>query len=184
MDGFVPACSVVSNFYDSMDCSPPGSSVHGTSQARVIDWVAISSLWGIFPIQGSNLHLLRLLHYRWILYHWVTRETRIHLQVIFEAVGKKSFWNNKLLFLCRQFCGLLFGGTNLWWFVLLGSHSHWWSLVRAGVHGLLGTWPHSRTWVAGKWAKLCLYLLIFLIAHNTAWALPPFRSTRAFWPVV
>ena len=25
-----------------MDCSPPGSSVHGVSQARVLEWVAIS----------------------------------------------------------------------------------------------------------------------------------------------
>ena len=25
-----------------MDCSPPGSSVHGTSQARILEWVAIS----------------------------------------------------------------------------------------------------------------------------------------------
>ena len=28
-------------FCDSMDCSPPGSSVHGILQARVLDWVAI-----------------------------------------------------------------------------------------------------------------------------------------------
>ena len=27
-----------------MDCSLPGSSVHGVSQARVLEWVAISSL--------------------------------------------------------------------------------------------------------------------------------------------
>ena len=27
---------------DPMDCSPPGSSVHGTSQARLLEWVAIS----------------------------------------------------------------------------------------------------------------------------------------------
>ena len=27
---------------DPMDCSPPGSSVHGTSQARILEWVAIS----------------------------------------------------------------------------------------------------------------------------------------------
>ena len=27
---------------DSMDSSPPGSSVHGTLQARIQDWVAIS----------------------------------------------------------------------------------------------------------------------------------------------
>ena len=27
---------------DPMDCSPPGSSVHGISQARILEWVAIS----------------------------------------------------------------------------------------------------------------------------------------------
>ena len=27
---------------DSRDCSPPGSSVHGISQARILGWVAIS----------------------------------------------------------------------------------------------------------------------------------------------
>ena len=29
-----------------MDCSPPGSSVHGTLQARILEWVAISSSRG------------------------------------------------------------------------------------------------------------------------------------------
>ena len=28
--------------FDSMDCSPPGSSVHGIFQAKVLEWVAIS----------------------------------------------------------------------------------------------------------------------------------------------
>ena len=27
---------------DPMDCSPPGFSVHGISQARILEWVAIS----------------------------------------------------------------------------------------------------------------------------------------------
>ena len=27
---------------DPMDCSPPGSSVHGVSQARILEWVPIS----------------------------------------------------------------------------------------------------------------------------------------------
>ena len=27
---------------DPMDCSPPGSSVHGISQTRILEWVAIS----------------------------------------------------------------------------------------------------------------------------------------------
>ena len=29
---------------DPMDCSPPGSSVHGIFQARVLEWVAIAVL--------------------------------------------------------------------------------------------------------------------------------------------
>ena len=35
-------CLVVSDC-NRMDCSPPGSSVHGISQARILEWVAISS---------------------------------------------------------------------------------------------------------------------------------------------
>jgi len=36
-----------------MDCSAPGSSVHGSSQARVLEWVAMSSR-GIFWTQGQT----------------------------------------------------------------------------------------------------------------------------------
>ena len=35
-------CSVVSNSCDPMDYSPPGSSVHRISPARILEWVAIS----------------------------------------------------------------------------------------------------------------------------------------------
>ena len=41
----VPACSVSKlcpTLCDPMDCSPLGSSVHGISQARILEWVAIS----------------------------------------------------------------------------------------------------------------------------------------------
>ena len=60
---------------EPMDCSPPGSSVHGIFQARVLEWGAIafstgvgshSLLQGIFLAQGSNPGLP---HCRWILYH-------------------------------------------------------------------------------------------------------------------
>ena len=34
------------NSYVPMDCSPPNSSVHGISQARILEWVAISSSRG------------------------------------------------------------------------------------------------------------------------------------------
>ena len=51
-------------FCDPMDCSPPGSSVHGIFQARILEWVAITFSWG--SSQGSNPDLL---HCRQSLYH-------------------------------------------------------------------------------------------------------------------
>ena len=36
---------------DPMDCSLPGSSVHGIFQARVLEWVAIA--FSIFMIRGT-----------------------------------------------------------------------------------------------------------------------------------
>ena len=47
-----------------MDCSLPGSSVHGILQARILEWVAVP-FSRIFPTQESNLGLL---HCRKILY--------------------------------------------------------------------------------------------------------------------
>ena len=41
----VCVCEVAQSFwtlYNPMDCSPPGSSVHGILQARILEWVAIS----------------------------------------------------------------------------------------------------------------------------------------------
>ena len=49
---------------DPMDCSPPGSSVQGVSQTRILEWVAVS-FQGIFLTKGSNPGLL---HCRQILY--------------------------------------------------------------------------------------------------------------------
>ena len=37
-------CSVVSNSLTPMDCNPPGLCVHGLFQARILEWVAISSI--------------------------------------------------------------------------------------------------------------------------------------------
>ena len=35
------SCSVVSDSCNPTDCRPPGSSVHGVSQTRILKWVAI-----------------------------------------------------------------------------------------------------------------------------------------------
>ena len=51
-----------------VDCSPPGSSVHGILPARILEWVAIFYSRGFFLTQGSNPHISCLLYYRQILY--------------------------------------------------------------------------------------------------------------------
>ena len=50
---------------DPMDCSPPGSSVHGILQARILEWVVISFSRGSSQPRNANLGLL---HCRQILY--------------------------------------------------------------------------------------------------------------------
>ena len=45
-----------------MDCSPPGSSVHGTLQARILEWVVISSSRGSY-----QTHIFCIA--RWLLHH-------------------------------------------------------------------------------------------------------------------
>ena len=45
--------SCVLTLCDPLGCSPPGSSVHGVFQERILEWVVIS-----FPTQGSNPGLL------------------------------------------------------------------------------------------------------------------------------
>ena len=51
---YVPAKSLQScpTLCDPMDCSPPGSSVHGLLQARILEWVAMPSSRG--PSQPSD----------------------------------------------------------------------------------------------------------------------------------
>ena len=49
-----------------VDCSHPGSAVHGILQERILEWVAMSSSRGSSQPRGSNLDLP---HCRRILYH-------------------------------------------------------------------------------------------------------------------
>ena len=47
-----------------MDCSLPGTSIHGIFRARILEWVAISFFQGIFLTQGLNLSFLHFLHWQ------------------------------------------------------------------------------------------------------------------------
>ena len=52
---------------DPMNCSLPGSSIHGILQASILEWIAIP--WGIFLTQGLDRHVLGLTCIgRWVLY--------------------------------------------------------------------------------------------------------------------
>ena len=59
-------CLVTQLFCNPMDCSPPGSSVHGDSPGKNTGVGCQVLPQGIFPTQGSNPGLL---HCRQILYH-------------------------------------------------------------------------------------------------------------------
>ena len=59
----------IPTIFHSMDWSPPGSSVHGIVQARLLERVALPSSRGIFPIQGSNHVSYVSCVGRWVLYH-------------------------------------------------------------------------------------------------------------------
>ena len=56
-----------------MVCSPPGSCVHGISQARILKQIATSfSRWSSWPRDWTHISCTG----RWILYHWATREAQ------------------------------------------------------------------------------------------------------------
>ena len=54
-------CPILCN---PMDCSTPGSSDHGISQERILEWVATSYSRGSSQPQRPNSHLLCLLQWQ------------------------------------------------------------------------------------------------------------------------
>ena len=70
------SCSVAQScltLCEPVNCSPPGSSVHGISQARILEWVAISSCRGSSrPRDPTHVSCTG----RWIPYHWAIREAQ------------------------------------------------------------------------------------------------------------
>ena len=89
-----------------MDCSPPRFSVQGTSQARILEWVAISFSRGSSrPRDRTCVSCIG----RWILCHWTTRETSLFLlcylflNFIYFFIFLLIYFNWNLITL--QYCG-------------------------------------------------------------------------------
>ena len=76
-------CQLLSHsqlFCDPMDCGPPGSSVNGTSQARILEWVVISFFRGSsWPRDWTQVSYIG----RWTFYCWATWEDLGTYKVLF-----------------------------------------------------------------------------------------------------
>ena len=72
-----------------MDCSLPGSSIHGDSPGNSTGVGCHALLQGIFPTQGSNPGLL---HCRWILYHLSHQGSPRILEWVAYSFSRGSFW--------------------------------------------------------------------------------------------
>ncbi|XDA83502.1 hypothetical protein R6Z07F_013393 [Ovis aries] len=108
-----------------MDCSPPGSSVHGISQARILEWVAISfsrgysrNRTGISGIAGRFLRVLQQKGER-----GKGRKERQWL-----SLGEEEVWIWK-------------GGDNVKCYILLSTGHYRWRCGRADSDRLTG---HDR----------------------------------------
>jgi len=77
--------------WEALDCTLPGSSVHGISLARILEWVAISSSRGSSrPRDRTHVSCVSCVG-RLILYCWPTREVphRWKFQFFYFCLKKK-----------------------------------------------------------------------------------------------
>ena len=86
-----------STLRDSMDCSPPGSSIHGIFQARVLEWDAIA-----FSNMLSTLVISFLPRSKSLLISWLQSPSA----VILEPKRIKSVTvSNFTLYICHKVMG-------------------------------------------------------------------------------
>ena len=79
-----------------VNCSPPGSSVHGISQPIVLEWVAIfSSRVSSPPMHWTHIFCCCYIG-RWILYDWATWEAQPASQYIMTLEIMYLLWARDL----------------------------------------------------------------------------------------
>ena len=88
--------SVMSDSLQFTWTNPPGFSIHGILEARILDWIAIPLLRQIFPSQGSNPGLLhcRQILYRLSLFSGYENVFEIGL-FIFQKAQFQVYFNSK-----------------------------------------------------------------------------------------
>ena len=98
-----------------MDCRPPGSSVPGSLQARILDWVAIfSSRGSSWPRDQTTISCVSCLA-RQLLYHWATWEVHFPNQTISSSLFLENILPLSSPPLSRQL-------PSLWLFLWMASY--------------------------------------------------------------
>ena len=84
-----------STLCDPIDCSPPDSSVHGILQARILEWVAMSSSRGSSWYRDWA-HCLLCLLFWWVLYHSCHLKVKVAqlCPTLCDPMGLYSPWNS------------------------------------------------------------------------------------------
>ena len=115
--------SLYLTLWDPMDCSPSGSSVHGISQARILEWIDISFSRGSSRPRDRNFVSCISCISRWLLRHCAT----------WEAI---SLFKDNLFHVCCWFLHIELMGksiiiTQAW--TKLGEHTYH---LRKAYHSL------------------------------------------------
>ena len=117
---FLDCCYLVTKsrptLYDPMDCSQPGSSIHGILQARILEWVAISFSRGssrprdrtlVSCIAGRILSGLQLQNYNNRSLH--NNEYRKSIYSVFRSkkmISLNYIWHCRMPEDSLNFCGI------------------------------------------------------------------------------
>ena len=96
---------------DPADCSPPGSCVHGTLQARTLQWAAVPSCGASSRPGDGTRSPVSLQADSWPLSHLPHSQTRVSCLMVFSPLANSAVWpsseegwgkNNRDVFILRR----------------------------------------------------------------------------------
>ena len=159
---------------DPMDCSPPGSSSHGIFQARILEWVAISSLKGSFWSRDPT-HVSCISSQ--ILYHWATwkplNKNMGKIDIVMASLTQIGFplcywaiiiYRKHLHFQAVRMSTLVF----LWGHLILLIFTLFSSLVQSYIWCLWVVFPNYWKLLSLCWYIRKVFCLIFFSYWSTA----------------
>ena len=149
-----------------MDCIRPGSSVHGISQARILEWVAMLSSRGIFLTQGSNI-------WKFIKQHRFCTKTSFKIKYLWHIKGKKRSFCGKGAGSCKFFFN--FKNKNYTVKCVNFKGMAWWSFTNE--HYLVNTTQTKRTFLALQKVPFSSQYLLKSNQHRLAFPVPESHVT-------